>query len=114
MKRNRIADAFGVTPEKIAECEALRASFVPQEPVWTDTGLSWSADFGDYSAGIFPLGAGWYYAVGRKIVNEWFGAGARHVSYGTEESFEAAKARVAQIVTEGISSWTSAQTLGIL
>lgn len=78
-----------ISQERYDECAAQRLLLVPVEnPVWTlnsETGC-WSCDFGDYRGWTHDASIGdmnfTYWEVGRKIVNELFGAGRMHVQYG--------------------------------
>ncbi len=91
--------------ERYAECAALRATYVPCDPVWTATsegGLR--CDFGDYSAVVYftSFGGGWvYWEVSKKVVNELLGVGRQHVMYGYDgETFERAKVLCAGAVAD--------------
>lgn len=100
------------TPERAAECEAIRATYKPlAAPSWSEKEEPdhWSGDFGDYNAGVFPIGGfeltdgtivprmiRW--SVGKKIVNEWFGPGDLHVGYGDAATVELAKEAATQAV----------------
>ena len=85
-----------------AECEAIRATYAPQDPVWTETESGGvRADFGDYVAWAHEVTPpGIYWEVGKKIVNELFGPGRMHVIYGYDgETIENAK----RLATEAVA-----------